>query len=229
MAQISIAGDTSGTVTLAAPAVSGTTTLTLPTTSGTVVADTATQTLTNKTLTSPTIATPTITGQATIPTINLTGGQITFPSTQSASADANTLDDYEEGTWTPVFIGASTAGSCTYNTGLTNGAYVKIGQLVYVTFSLVATSTHSGTGTLNISGLPFTISSASTYGGSPSIGYFGSLAVACTYISGYSDAGFTRFALMYTAGTSGSVSSATPAFIQNNAHIIGTFVYRASA
>jgi hypothetical protein len=50
MASIVVAGDTSGTVTLAAPAVSGTTTLTLPTTTGNVVADTATQTLTNKTL-----------------------------------------------------------------------------------------------------------------------------------------------------------------------------------
>jgi hypothetical protein len=37
MASIVVAGDTSGTVTLAAPAVSGTTTLTLPTTSGTVI------------------------------------------------------------------------------------------------------------------------------------------------------------------------------------------------
>ena len=37
MSSVIIAGDTSGTVTLAAPAVSGTTTLTLPTTSGTIV------------------------------------------------------------------------------------------------------------------------------------------------------------------------------------------------
>lgn len=55
MSSIQIAGNTSGTITLDAPAVAGTTTLTLPTTSGTIVTDTATQTLTNKTLTGATI------------------------------------------------------------------------------------------------------------------------------------------------------------------------------
>ena len=55
MSSVIIAGDTSGTVTLAAPAVAGTTTLTLPATTGTIVTDTATQTLTNKTITGATI------------------------------------------------------------------------------------------------------------------------------------------------------------------------------
>jgi hypothetical protein len=45
MAQISIAGDTSGSVSLVAPAVSGTTTLTLPTTSGTIVTTSGAQTI----------------------------------------------------------------------------------------------------------------------------------------------------------------------------------------
>ncbi len=213
MANLILNGSTSGSVTLSSPAVSGTTTLTLPTTSGTVALT----------------ASPTFTGQATIPTINLTGGQIVFPATQSASANANTLDDYEEGTWTPSWVGATTAGSCTYNTGATNGAYVKIGQLVYVTFSLVATSTHSGTGVLLLRGLPFAVGSASGWGGSPSIGYWGSLAVSCNYISGYADAGNTGFSVMYTASAQGTITSSSTSFIQNNSHIIGTFVYRASA
>ena len=55
MSSVVIAGDTSGSVTLAAPSVAGTTTLTLPASTGNVVTDSATQTLTNKTLTSPTI------------------------------------------------------------------------------------------------------------------------------------------------------------------------------
>jgi hypothetical protein len=50
MSSVVIAGNTSGTITLDAPAVAGTTVLTLPATSGTVITNTATQTLTNKTL-----------------------------------------------------------------------------------------------------------------------------------------------------------------------------------
>jgi hypothetical protein len=72
MSKLVLNGDTSGSVTLDAPAVSGTTTLTLPTTSGTVVADTATQTLTNKTLTSPVLTTPNLGTPSTLVLTNAT-------------------------------------------------------------------------------------------------------------------------------------------------------------
>jgi hypothetical protein len=98
-------------------------------------------------------AAPTFTGQATIPTINLTGGQITFPATQSASADANTLDDYEEGTWTPVVAGSTTAGTASYSAAV--GRYTKIGNRVFIQ-CYVDWSSGTGTGSLWITGLPFT-------------------------------------------------------------------------
>jgi hypothetical protein len=65
MSSVIIAGDTSGTVTLAAPAVAGSTTLTLPATTDTLVGKTTTDTLTNKTLTSPTITGANITVAST--------------------------------------------------------------------------------------------------------------------------------------------------------------------
>jgi len=166
MASIVVAGDTSGTVTLTAPAVSGTTTLTLPTANGTLVT-----TASGQTLTSPTIATPTITGQATIPTINLTGGQITFPATAVPSANANTLDDYEEGTWTPTYSTDGTAPSLTYADRA--GFYIKIGRMVFISFKLeAATVSSQGTGNMNLTGLPFTASPSSVSGFSAiSVGY----------------------------------------------------------
>ena len=102
-------------------------------------------------LTSPTIATPTMTGQATIPTINLTGGQIAFPATQSASTDANTLDDYEEGTWTPVFVPAT--GSITTQSG--SGRYTKIGNMVILTGTVTVTTWGTAGGSVNVTSLPF--------------------------------------------------------------------------
>jgi len=91
-------------------------------------------------------------------TPSTSGAGITFPATQSASTDANTLDDYEEGTWTPTVIGTSTAGTASYSTQ--TGKYTKIGNVVYIQF-IVEYSSGTGTGNLQISGLPFTSSTSS--------------------------------------------------------------------
>ena len=80
------------------------------------------------------------------------GTGITFPATQSASSNANTLDDYEEVTWTPTVRGSSTAGTTTYISQL--GRATKIGRLVTVNFN-VAISSMTGTGALWIEGLPY--------------------------------------------------------------------------
>lgn len=79
---------------------------------------------------------------------------ILFNPTQSASADANTLDDYEEGTWTPgVSFGGGTTG-ITYNTQ--SGSYTKIGNRVFFRGSINLSSKGSSTGSALITGLPFT-------------------------------------------------------------------------
>lgn len=89
---------------------------------------------------------------------NLSG--ITFPATQVPSADANTLDDYEEGTWTPTISGAgSDPTGVTYDGR--GGNYTKIGRAVTVNFFVGFTTYTGGSGAFKISGLPFTASSVS--------------------------------------------------------------------
>lgn len=89
-------------------------------------------------------------------------GQIKFPATQNASTDANTLDDYEEGTWTPVLRDASAGNAAT--TTQSAGFYTKVGNLVHVRARLVGINTTGLTaGTqLYISGLPYGTNSAAT-------------------------------------------------------------------
>jgi hypothetical protein len=88
-------------------------------------------------------------------TPSASGAGITFPATQSASTDANTLDDYEEGTWTPAVRGAGTNG--TYTPTTADGTYTKVGRLVTASFRILGFSTASGgTGYMQITGVPFT-------------------------------------------------------------------------
>lgn len=96
------------------------------------------------------IASPTFTG-----TVDNQGGQIKFPATQSASADANTLDDYEEGTWTPVFRFGGAAVGMTFSAQ--TGLYTKIGNVVHLAGRVALSAKGTSTGSATIGGLPFTI------------------------------------------------------------------------
>ena len=71
---------------------------------------------------------------------------------------ANKLDDYEEGTWTPTFLGSGTNPTQTYTTR--NGIYVKIGKMVHCQIQIYLNNggITSGTGTAYLGGLPFTAS-----------------------------------------------------------------------
>ena len=79
-------------------------------------------------------------------------GQIQFPATTEASSDPNTLDDYEEGTFTPVV--ALGGGSVTYTTQ--TGRYTKVGRLVTVELHVTIAAVTTPSGTLTITGMPFT-------------------------------------------------------------------------
>jgi hypothetical protein len=147
MSKIALSGNASGsgTFTLAAPNSNSDRTLTLPDVTGTIVT----------TGSSPSFPTTIGVGGATP---SASGAGITFPATQSASSDANTLDDYEEGTWTPVLNSFTNTGGRTLT-----GRYTKIGRQVHIIISISGgTQTLTSTAnSSNIIGLPFTVAASS--------------------------------------------------------------------
>lgn len=91
----------------------------------------------------------------------LTANGLTFPAVQVSSADVNTLDDYEEGTWTPNYMSNDIFNgdiTITYSTTPTKGRYRKIGAVVFIEFSIVTSSvtvTGATSDVLSVEGLPF--------------------------------------------------------------------------
>jgi hypothetical protein len=96
-----------------------------------------------------------VTGAVTATTLSTFSAGIAFQSatTGTGTGTEYTLDAYEEGTWTPVIEGGTSAG--TYTTVYAFATYTKIGRVVTVNFVLDWNS-HDGTGDLIVTGLPFT-------------------------------------------------------------------------
>jgi hypothetical protein len=110
---------------------------------------------------------------------------ISFPATQSAQSDANTLDDYEEGTWTPTNTEGITFSGI-------SATYEKIGRTVIARARFII-ATNSNANPINIGGLPFSNAAANSGAG----GFFtynasnvsGSIYVGTTTVTFYKDDG----------------------------------------
>ena len=87
-------------------------------------------------------------------------GNLVFPSGKgidfsatSGTGTSELFDDYEEGTWTPSYVGAGGNPTVVYSNQ--NASYVKIGRMVYFQAYIVVSTTSGGSGNLSISGLPY--------------------------------------------------------------------------
>ena len=152
---------------------------------------------------------------------------IKFPATQVASTNVNTLDDYEEGTYTPTISFGGNSVGVAY--GLQDGNYSKIGRMVKIDFRITLTNKGSSTGVARIS-LPFT-ASALTRSGSQVIpyginfnAYADTTAVNASLVGQGAVAGTTTADLYHTL----SGASLTNVNISDNSDFIGNLLYIAT-
>jgi hypothetical protein len=159
--------------------------------------------------------------------LSLSGLQgIKFQASQSASSDANTLDDYEEGTWTPA-IDCSTTSPTVTSYSAQVGKYTKIGRLVVAKFDVRWTNiSNAGSGNLWITGLPF--ASDGQYDGGVITEKYGITLPTNTYSCQVETfAGLARLYVTAHVTTSGSTPVLTSANITTgqSGYLIGAVTY----
>jgi hypothetical protein len=135
------------------------------------------------------------------------------------TGSANYLDDYEEGTWTPLVRGSSTAGTASYSTQI--GRYTKIGNLIHVNFVLEY-SISSAAGNLEVTGFPFAGS-----GSEPNdVGVLQHNQAGASYASGVASyVPYMSSAVMSFRGNKSDGTSFVSLAIQNMSYMRVTFVY----
>ena len=148
------------------------------------------------------------------------GVGITFPSTQSAASDANTLDDYEEGTWSPVFAGTGSNPTVTYTQQ--TGTYTKIGNTVRFSLSLQWSAFSGGSGALVVS-LPFAISAVASYQGTTFLAYSSGIS-QLVHGSGYVDPGLARFLIRVASSNTSLIGTGD---VASSGHLIYGGIYQA--
>lgn len=149
----------------------------------------------------------------------LSGGGITF---NGDTADANALDDYEEGTWTATLAFGGGSTGLTYS--VRTGYYMKVGRIVTATLYVLLTDKGSSTGNITLSGLPYTALGNNAYAAA-------SLHLSVVSFSGFPQAYVvtgSNFAYFGQTADSGTFSLLTNSSISNNTGIIFTVTYQAA-
>ena len=135
----------------------------------------------------------------------------------SDTAQANHLDDYEEGTWTPVVkLGTTTV------TSTSTGFYTKIGRIITLQAQIVLTNLNSGTGNLTIEGIPFTSANVA-HRNHGSVGYY---SVASSFGPDGPQARISRNSTFIDIQRSHEISPVQHGHVQVNTELYITITYK---
>ena len=143
---------------------------------------------------------------------------VTLGTATGVHTTANTLDDYEEGVWTPTV-----GGDATYH--VQDGYYVKVGTLVYVQGKIQVNVLGTGSAT-TVSELPFTaLNAALSSAGTGSSSYFGTIATNVTTLVPYVN-NATATVIFGSLGAAGGIMTGVTTVFQNSARVDFSLSYR---
>ena len=143
---------------------------------------------------------------------------VTLGTATGVHTTANTLDDYEEGVWTPTV-----GGDATYH--VQDGYYVKVGTLVYVQGKIQVNVLGTGSAT-TVSELPFTaLNAALSSAGTGSSSYFGTIATNVTTLVPYVN-NATKTVIFGSLGAAGGIMTGVTTVFQNSARVDFSLSYR---
>ena len=167
-------------------------------------------------------------GDVTVSTGNLvigtSGKGIDFSAT-SGTGTSELFDDYEEGTWTPLFTdGTNNATMSIYNAGF----YTKVGNLVTVSGYIEASSLGSMSGNVKLAGLPFTTAGTGGAHTGSAAGWGNNLNITAGQVVGImTDLGTTTISLKLWDASTGATDLQTSEMLSNTVITIN-LTYRAT-
>ncbi len=157
--------------------------------------------------------------------ITLNYGQLKFPATANPSSDANTFDDYEEGTWTPAWAGSGGQSGQVYT--LQEGNYTKHGRTVECYGRMVLSTLGTITTTVYISGLPFTSLNVTMPGG-VTFHFWNAMTSSYVYLAGYVNQAATNAIILGATAAATGLSTLAQANLSATTEVRFTIKYEAS-
>ena len=156
-------------------------------------------------------------------TIDIAAGYgIGFGASAGAGATSTLLDDYEEGTWTPVIDGSTSVSGQSYSRQ--EGSYTKVGNMITAWFSITLTAKGTIAGFLRISGLPLNGSAAPVL--KPAAVAWSNMSMTANHQLSAEQFAANPFMYLYEMDASGTKTQIQTGAITDTTFITGTLTYR---
>jgi len=157
--------------------------------------------------------------------ITLNYGQVKFPAVANSSSDANTLDEYQEATWTPAWGGSGGQSGQVYT--LQEGNYTKQGRTVTCYGRMVLSTLGTLTTTVYIGGLPYTSLNVTMPGG-VTFHFWNAMTSSYVYLTGYVNQAATNAIILGATAAATGLSTLAQADLSATTEVRFTIKYEAS-